>query len=121
MKPTVFPFYTSLVLLAATTILNGCSFVLPPGSISTTVSPNTSDGSLSLQCQASSTDRCYFLVGEAFESIYEVKVGDSKSIPAPSGPLPFCVTNTLTYRTHCTKLTTIGPGSLVTFKWSNKS
>ena len=116
MRQTSSNFCASLTLLVAIACLSGCSF-FPPGGISTVVASNKSDGTIALQCQASSTGICYFRLGEAFDSIHDLKVGESKAIPSPSSTIPVCATNTLSYRLHCTTMTTIGPGSLVTYKW----
>jgi hypothetical protein len=111
--------WLSVVLLAS---LGGCiTFISSvPGSISIKVAPMLAEGQLLLQCEASSSGKCYFLFGEQYDVVYEVVVGESKSIPAPKKPTPFCATFSNSFRKLCNKNTFISPDGnqlIITQTW----
>lgn len=107
----------TFAMLAATVLMVGCGVLSwVSGSIATRIGPNAEKGLVSLQCQASSTGACYFLVGEAFETAYEVRQGESRDIASPDRPLPVCSTHSASFRLHCNKRTTIGPEAAVVYQ-----
>lgn len=112
---------SSLAMIAAASLLSGCAAAVSwiPGSVATKVEPRREEGKVSLQCQATSSGTCFFLVGETFETTYEVKQGESKNILAPDLALPVCSTHAATFRFNCNKRTTIGPGPTVTYQVSS--
>lgn len=109
------------MIIGTAALVSGCAAAVPwiPGSVSTKIAPRAEEGLVSLQCQASSTGTCYFLVGEMFETTYEVKQGESKAIVARDHPLPVCASHSASYRLHCNKQTTVGPGAAVVYQSSS--
>ncbi|WMW80894.1 hypothetical protein RF679_01105 [Undibacterium cyanobacteriorum] len=98
----------SLALLAS---LGGCITFINhiPGSIAIKVVPVVAEGQLLLQCEASSSGKCYFLIGDQYDVVYEAVVGESKPIPAPKQPVPFCATFSNSFRKLCNQNTFISP------------
>lgn len=98
----------SVALLAS---LGGCITLVNhiPGSIAIKVAPVLAEGQLLLQCEASSSGKCYFLIGEQYDVVYEVVVGESKSIPAPKKAALFCATFSISFRKLCNENTYISP------------
>lgn len=106
---------TTIAMLAIAALLGACHDGPIAGNIAFKTAPSD-QGFIALQCQASSTGTCHFLVGEQFETAYEVKVGESKRIAAPTSELPFCATPSATSTVQCNKKTTIGPGPTINLK-----
>ncbi|MBC3881901.1 hypothetical protein H8K35_10565 [Undibacterium sp. LX40W] len=109
----------SVALLAS---LGGCITLVNhiPGSIAIKVEPVLAEGQLLLQCEASSSGKCYFLIGEQYDVVYEVVVGESKPIPAPKQATPFCATFSNSFRKLCNKNTFISPDGnqlIITQTW----
>jgi tetrahydromethanopterin S-methyltransferase subunit A len=106
---------TTLAMLAVVALLGACHDGPVGGNLAFKVA-SSDQGFISLQCQVSSTGMCHFLVGKQFETAYEVKVGESKRIAAPTSALPFCATTSASSIGQCNKQTTIGPGPIVNLK-----
>jgi hypothetical protein len=95
--------------LVALLLLSACQDSDFRGNINAGISPNVDKDKVTLDCRQSSSGTCYFMIGEDFETIHEVKAGSSKQIQTPTSALPVCAIHDIKIRNRCSKETKIGP------------
>jgi hypothetical protein len=101
-------------LMFTTVLLSGCL-----DSVVSKVSPSDRPDHVELKCQDSSSGTCFFLVGQNFETVYEVPKGGQLLIATLQEPQPVCATYKVSKTDFCNTNTTIGPGSNVVTRSKN--